>query len=113
MIVAQAAANRVGRGGWRGARRVISGIDSIRVQAELIVRGLTNAVEGKREVFALAIASSQGESGVYADVPGVEQARVERLLVGGLLGIIAERFHRGGWRFDRSAGLGCDLQLSV
>src|SRR6266704_3522099 len=106
MIVAQAPADGVGRGGWRGAGRVISGIDGIGVQAELIVRGLTNAIKGKREVSCLAIASGQGESGVYADVPGMEQAWMERLLVGSLLGVIAEGFHRGGWRFHRPAGFG-------
>src|SRR5207248_3531668 len=113
VIVAQAAADGVGRGRRGRPGRVIRCIDGIRVEAKLIVQGLATAVECQREVFGLTVAAGQRESDIYASVPGLEQPRMERLLVRAVLEVVTERLHPSGGRFYGPAGFCRDLQLVV
>ncbi len=72
-----------------------------------------HSIEGQRQVLRLAVTPGHGEANIHAAVPAVPQAGMQRLVVGGLLGIIANQRYVVFGGLDRAARLGGDFNLAV
>jgi hypothetical protein len=96
-----------------GSGKIVGSVDRTGVERDLVIETGMNGVEGQSQVFGFAVAAGDGESDIGSARPAVPESGMQRLVEGGLLGIVADKSHVVFGGLDSAAGRGGDFNLAV